>query len=233
MAGVFGNHQLGIPYQPIVELFAKYKARDPSKTAIVDLDENSSITFGELDQITIDIGVYLKNRGIKKGSRVLLLSDENLEKLLIWLGVWRIGAVVCPFNTEINEKQMVALAAALDPALVVYHKDIDVAAMVGNSSAPRIRFGAWYAARGRRCAGRVLSDTDRAAAMPRRFRNAITPTIPPAYFAPRAPRRGRRSLSTTMPRTGSTASIRWNFSASPKTTARSNTVRSAGIPRKC
>jgi len=146
MPGVFGNHQLGIPYQPIAELFAKYKARDSSKTAIVDLDENSSITFGQLDQITIDIGVYLKNRGIKKGSRVLLLSDENLEKLLIWLGVWRIGAVVCPFNSEINEKQMVALAAALDPALVVYHKDIDVAAMVGNSSAPRIRFGAWNAA---------------------------------------------------------------------------------------
>ena len=45
--------------------------------------------------------------------------------------MWRIGAVICPFNTEINEKQMAELAAALDPALVVYHKDIDVAAMVG------------------------------------------------------------------------------------------------------
>src|SRR5579862_1975090 len=143
MAGVFGDHQLGIPYQPIAELLAKYKARDSSKTAIVDLDENSSITFGELDQITTDIGVYLKGRGIKKGSRVLLLSDENLEKLLIWLGVWRIGAVICPFNTEINEKQMTVLAAALDPALVVYHKDIDVAAMVGSAHSPRIQFGAW------------------------------------------------------------------------------------------
>ena len=38
---------------------------------------------------------------------------------------------------------MVALAAALDPALVVYHKDIDCDAMVGNAPAPRIRFGSW------------------------------------------------------------------------------------------
>ena len=60
--------------------------------------------------MTIDIAAYLKGRGVGKGSRVLLLSDENLEKLLIWLGVWRIGAVVCPFNIEINEKQMVTLA---------------------------------------------------------------------------------------------------------------------------
>jgi acyl-CoA synthetase (AMP-forming)/AMP-acid ligase II len=143
--GVFGEHQLGIPYEPVADLLARYGARDPVKTAIVDLDSGRSITFGELDQITIDIGGYLRDRGIRKGSRVLLLSDENLEKLLIWLGVWRIGAVICPFNTEINEKQMAELTAALDPALVVYHKDIDVAAMVGNARAPRVRFGAWPA----------------------------------------------------------------------------------------
>jgi acyl-coenzyme A synthetase/AMP-(fatty) acid ligase len=76
---------------------------------------------------------------------VLLLSDENLEKLLIWLGAWRIGAVVCPFNLEINAKQMVELTAALHPALIVYHKDIDVAAIVGNAAALRIKFGAWSA----------------------------------------------------------------------------------------
>ena len=139
--GVFGDHRLGIPYAPFADLLTRYRVRAPDKAAIVDVDEGSAITFGELDHLTVDIGVYLKSRGLRKGSRVLLLSDENLEKLLIWLGAWRIGAVICPFNTEINEKQMVGLVAALDPALVIYHKDIDVAAMVGPSRAPRIRFG--------------------------------------------------------------------------------------------
>ena len=141
---VFGGHQLGIPYAPVAELLARYRARDPDRTAIVDVDQGSAITFGELDRLTVDIGVHLQRRGIRKGCRVLLLSDENLEKLLIWLGVWRIGAVVCPFNTEINQKQMAALAAALDPTLVIYHKDIDVGAMVGASPAPRLRFAAWF-----------------------------------------------------------------------------------------
>jgi acyl-coenzyme A synthetase/AMP-(fatty) acid ligase len=143
MAGVFGDHTLAIPYETVADLLAKYSARDPAKTAMVDLDGGSSITFGQLDQLTIDVAAYLKHLGIQKGSRVLLLSDENLEKLLIWLGVWRIGAVICPFNLEINEKQMVELTAALDPALILYHKDIDVAAMVGDAPAPRVRFGAW------------------------------------------------------------------------------------------
>ena len=101
------------------------------------------VDFGRLDRVAVDIAAYLKSKGIGKGSRVLVLSDECLEKLLIWFGVWRIGAVICPFNLEINEKQMVDLTAALKPSLILYHKEIDVTAMVGDAPAERVRFGAW------------------------------------------------------------------------------------------
>ena len=69
MAGVFGNHELGIPYRSIAELFARYRTRDPGKPAIVDLDPAicASVTFGELDRLTTDIAVDLKRRGLKKG----------------------------------------------------------------------------------------------------------------------------------------------------------------------
>jgi len=145
MPGPFGDHQLKIPYEPVADLLAKYAKRDASKTAIVDLESGTTIDFGRLDRIAIDIAAYLESKGIRKGSRVLVLSDECLEKLLIWFGIWRIGAVICPFNLEINEKQMVSLTAALRPVLILYHKDIDVAAMVGDAPAERVRFGAWSA----------------------------------------------------------------------------------------
>jgi acyl-CoA synthetase (AMP-forming)/AMP-acid ligase II len=143
MAGPFGDHQLKIPYASVADLLAKYAGRDPGKTAIVDLESETSITFGALERVAIDVAAYLKSKGLRKGSRVLMLADESIEKLLIWMGVWRIGAVLCPFNLEINEKQMVGLTAALKPELILYHKDIDVAALVGDAPAPRVRFGAW------------------------------------------------------------------------------------------
>jgi acyl-coenzyme A synthetase/AMP-(fatty) acid ligase len=143
MTGPFGDHQLKIPYEPVADLLAKYARRDPGKIAIVDLETGTSISFGALERAAIDIAAYLKSKGLKKGSRVLVLADEYLEKLLIWMGVWRIGAVMCPFNLEINEKQMVSLTAALNPDLILYHKDIDVAAMTGDAPAPKVRFGAW------------------------------------------------------------------------------------------
>ena len=169
MASVFGDHQLGIPYQPVAELLAAYRARDPDKTAIVDLDSGARISFGDLDQVATDIAADLKRRGIGKGSRVLLLSDENLEKLLIWLGVWRIGAVVCPINIEINQKHMAEVAAALRPALILFHKEIDVAAMVGDNPAPRVKFGAWSPTGARDPRRRVLRPS---VARPRRSRAA-------------------------------------------------------------
>jgi acyl-coenzyme A synthetase/AMP-(fatty) acid ligase len=143
VTSVFGTHVPGIPYRPIAELFAHYRDRDPGKTAIVDLDSGTAITFGQLDQLTTDIAVFLKGRGVVKGSRVLLLSDENLEKLLLWFGIWRIGAVVCPLNIEINEKVLADLAPVVNPALILYHKGLDIDALVGACKAPRVRFGAW------------------------------------------------------------------------------------------
>ncbi len=143
MSGAFGDHPLAIPYQPVAELLAKYAKRDPNKTAIVDLETGTTIDFGQLNRIAIDIATYFKSRGIKKGSRILLLSDGNLEMLLIWLGAWRLGAVVCPFNLEMNEKQMLPLTVALGPEHVIYHKEIDVQKMVGDHKAPRVRFGDW------------------------------------------------------------------------------------------
>ncbi len=142
-ASVFGDHKLGIPYQPIAELLATYRARDPRKTAIVDLDENSAIAFGDLAQVVTDIAADLKRRGIAKGDRVLLLSDECLEKLLIWLGVWRIGAVVCPLNIEINEKMMVELTRSVNPKLIFCHEALNIGALVGDHPAARVRFGRW------------------------------------------------------------------------------------------
>ncbi len=142
-ASIFGDHKLGIPYRSIADLLALYRTRDPAKTAIVDLDEGAAITFGELEQVTTDIAADLKRRGVGKGDRVLLLSDECLEKLLIWFGVWRIGAVVCPLNIEINEKMMVALTGSLSPKIIFCHEALNMGALVGDHPAPRVRFGRW------------------------------------------------------------------------------------------
>jgi acyl-coenzyme A synthetase/AMP-(fatty) acid ligase len=144
MSDVFGQHRPKIPYRPVADLLAAYRERDPDKLAIVDLDQGTSISFGELDRAVADIAAALKTRGVGKGSRVLLLSDENLEKLLIWLAAWRLGAVVAPLNIELNAMLIADLARAVAPVLTLVHKELDGSALLAGK--PFVRFGSYRAA---------------------------------------------------------------------------------------
>jgi acyl-coenzyme A synthetase/AMP-(fatty) acid ligase len=139
MADVFGKHRPKIPYQPIADLLAQYARRDPAKLAIVDLDQESSISYGALERAVTDIAAALRAKGVGKGGRVLLLSDETLEKLLIWLACWRLGAVVAPLNIELNATLIVDLAGSVAPVLTLVHKELDGAVLLAGR--PFIRFG--------------------------------------------------------------------------------------------
>src|SRR5579864_7476247 len=110
-ADPFGGHNLALPFQPIAELLADYRERHPCKPAIVDLDQNTRIDFGELHRLVTDVAADLKRRGISRGDVVVLLANEVLEKLILWLGIWRIGAVVCPITVELNEAHLIVIAA--------------------------------------------------------------------------------------------------------------------------
>ena len=143
MSEIFGNHRLALPFQSVADLFSGYRARDPDKLAIVDLDQDSAINFGDLDRIVTDIAADLKKRGVAKGDRVVLLADEVLEKLLIWFGVWRIGAVVCPLNVELNAEHVSSLSQMIAPKLILMHKDLDAATFTLGTTVPVCRFGRW------------------------------------------------------------------------------------------
>src|SRR5512146_1423286 len=141
MTDPFGNQELAIPFRPVADILAAFRARDPNKLAIVDLDQGNEVTFGQLEQIVTDIAADLKGRGIGKGDRVVLLSDEVLEKLLIWLGIWRIGAVCCPLNVEMNAVHVVSITKSIDPKFILVHEGLDGDALTEGATAPIANFG--------------------------------------------------------------------------------------------
>jgi acyl-coenzyme A synthetase/AMP-(fatty) acid ligase len=141
MPGVFGSHQLAIPYRSVAELLADYAARDPRKTAIVDLDQGTRIDFGTLARRVDDVAAHFRSLGVAKGDRVVILSEEVLEKLVLWLGLWRIGAVVAPLNIEMNTGHMAELTAIVAPKLVLVHRELDRTALTDEAGCPVLVFG--------------------------------------------------------------------------------------------
>ena len=139
MNDIFAGHDLALPFRPVADLLADYARRDPAKTAIVDLDQGSSINFGDLHAMTNRIAARLVQLGVGKGDKVLLLSDECLEKQLIWLGIWRLGAVVCPLNIELNLGHLSYLSKIIGPKLVLAHKEMELGPF--ETDVEIIRFG--------------------------------------------------------------------------------------------
>jgi acyl-coenzyme A synthetase/AMP-(fatty) acid ligase len=140
---VFGAHRPQIPYAPIADLLAHYRRRDPHKLAIVDVDQDRSISFGALEVAITDIAAALRQKGVRKGSRVLLLSEERMEKLLLWLAIWRLGAVVVPLNIELNAAFLGEIAHAVAPVLTLVDAELEGEVPLGYL--PLIRFGAYHA----------------------------------------------------------------------------------------
>ena len=94
MAHQFTQPELAIPFSSIRGVLDKYRKQHPDKIALYDLEQERSISWGKLADNADQIARYLISRGIKKGDRIGLLSDESLDKMIIWMGIWRLGAVV-------------------------------------------------------------------------------------------------------------------------------------------
>lgn len=134
---------LAYPFQSIRAVLDGNLARHPDKLALYDLDQDKSASYAELHEAANRTARYLQRLGIDKGDRVALLADENLEKLLIWMGIWRLGAVVCPLNIEINANHIQELLQTIEPKLTLWHTDIDGAAMTDGVGGIIMRFDGW------------------------------------------------------------------------------------------
>ena len=144
MVDPFGGHRLAIPFRSIAESLALFRSRDPQRIAITDIDQKTGITFEQLDLITAAISADLRGRGVRRADTVVLLANEVLEKLLLWLGIWRIGAAVCPITVELNEAHLTFIADLVKPKLLLIHDELDARIFEGGATLV-VRFGRWQA----------------------------------------------------------------------------------------
>ena len=137
------EHDLAIPFTSVRALLDAYKARDADRVALVDLDQGSSITWGELHAEANRIANFLAGRGIGRGDHVAVLSEERLEKLILWMGIWRAGAAICPINVEMNIGYIARILRAIGPKLTLWHEAMDGPRMTDGVEGEIHRFGRW------------------------------------------------------------------------------------------
>jgi acyl-coenzyme A synthetase/AMP-(fatty) acid ligase len=131
-----------IPFQSIGAMLAGHASRHPDKIAIFDLESGNSMDFSNLRDAVERIAALLEKLGVGPGDRVALLCDERIEKILIFLAIWRVGAVACPFHVESGIEHLRAILGHINPTLALLHQDME---HVLPGSDTVIGFGDWNA----------------------------------------------------------------------------------------
>jgi len=84
----------------------------PEKTAI--FFKEKSITYEELDHHVLSFSNFLKEKGVKKGDKIILNASNSPEFLYTYLGTVRNGAVIVPINPSFTIEEMKFIAADSD-----------------------------------------------------------------------------------------------------------------------
>jgi acyl-coenzyme A synthetase/AMP-(fatty) acid ligase len=117
---------LKIPFRTLGAAFEDYAKRHPDKTAIHSIDQDVSLSFSELRDLTDQVAARMIRDGVLKGDRVAILAGECIEKLILMFAAWRCGASACPFHAEIAPDHLASILKTIEPALIVWRRgDLD------------------------------------------------------------------------------------------------------------
>ncbi len=105
--GRYADHvpkELPLPEKSMVGLFEESVERVPDHDAVRYFDE--SISYGELNDLADRFASLLAARGVEKGDRVAVYTQNNPQFLVAQYGAWKRGAVVVPINPMLKKKEL-------------------------------------------------------------------------------------------------------------------------------
>jgi acyl-CoA synthetase (AMP-forming)/AMP-acid ligase II len=130
-------------YRSVLERLRANAAATPDKQALVSVDQGTELTWRGLYEACNQVAAALTARGLKANDRVVVLTDNSLENLILYYGVQRHGATFCTVNVEINREHLHEIVSRLKPSLVLWHDALDPEFLGVGAPGAWAPFGDW------------------------------------------------------------------------------------------
>ena len=96
----------------------------PDKPYLVSVEDGRALSYQALAAVAVRAARHLAARGIGSNGRVVLLANNSLEHLAVYIGVLAAGATICTVHVEMNRGHFDAILPALKPQLVLYEEGL-------------------------------------------------------------------------------------------------------------
>ena len=105
----------------IINALARQVSRAPDNSF---LDFSGDIySYGEIDKLTNCMANAFLEMDVKAGDTVVTMLDNNVDAVVMWLGLNKIGAVSVPLNTALRGEFLRHQISDADSAIVICEKD--------------------------------------------------------------------------------------------------------------
>ncbi|RQG94834.1 class I adenylate-forming enzyme family protein [Natrarchaeobius chitinivorans] len=104
----------------IPALFSQAVERTPEKDAIIDLETDERLTYGELREEVNAVANGLHRRGVEKGDYVAICLKNRPEHCITFLACQELGAVAVPFNFRLKAEGIEYTLADAEPTAFVF-----------------------------------------------------------------------------------------------------------------
>lgn len=109
------------PNRTLLDYLTEAAAEHPDRTAL--LFNGGKVSYGQLEQLSDALGAGLVELDVRPGDRVALCLPNCPQFLIAEFGVWKAGAISCPFNPTYSDREMEeALAATGAETLIVLNR---------------------------------------------------------------------------------------------------------------
>lgn len=107
--------------------------KNPNSSAVVW--GGRRISYRQFDLYVTAAVRALKERNIRPGDRVVLISDNRVEALIVCWGMWRLGAVVCPVDPKFPADHTRDIIRMLNAGAVIFSRTVMPSPVKGGWSA--------------------------------------------------------------------------------------------------
>nr|QEO74424.1 short-chain dehydrogenase/reductase SDR [uncultured bacterium] len=93
-----------VPAGMLHTLFREQAARTPDRAAVVS--SRRSLTYGELDRLSLDLGRRLREMGALPNTLVAVVMEKGWEQVLAVLAIQRAGAAYLPIDPQVPAERL-------------------------------------------------------------------------------------------------------------------------------
>lgn len=94
----------------------------PNKMALMDVTNDTSLTYSELNERANKWSTFFAEKGIEKGDRVTLLASNQKEVFEIMFACGKLGAIFVPLNWRLSVDELNYILEDCNPKLLLYNE---------------------------------------------------------------------------------------------------------------